>query len=631
MKTKIIIALALIINVFATEAQYNIEVLDSFPDGTIKFANIQSKVISKEKENSKSFLKNILKTDEGVDFYLRDVQTDEIGMTHEKYQQTYKGIKVAFAEYIVHKDKDGFIISINGDYGKLSKDIRQTPILSFKDALEKGTKKKDMKNVTVHKFQKEKSVEKYTTQGTDEYELVYIMDNDNHWHLAYKVNLTPSNIMEHCNAYISSETGDIVFIQPLVFQTNAIGIVDTRYSETKSIVTDNNSGQFRLREVSRDGSSTAIQTFNFLRNPVYSENDIQTGMSNSVDFTDNDNNWTAAEFHNINNDDAALDAHWGAEMTFDYFRSVHNRNSYDNSNGTIKNYVNVRTRDIYGNIINYDNAFWLGSPYNAMFYGNGNSLPPLVCLDIIAHEIGHGICQFEAGLIYEKESGAINESLSDIWGACVENWATNNKQTWLCGEDLGTAFRNMSDPKSFNQPNTYGGTYWYNQNNCTPDNYNDKCGVHTNSGVMNYWFYLLSVGGSGVNDKGNTYDIVGIGIDKAAKIVYLAENNYMTPSSDYNNVRILTIQAATNLYESCSSEVVAVTNAWHAVGIGGISTEQRIISNVTYTTNTTITDCNVVLKDVNVQNNAKLTISNAKEVIINGPFEVSLGSELEIY
>jgi bacillolysin len=630
MKTKIIIALALFINVFATEAQYNIEVLDSLADGTIKFASIQSKVISEKTEDSKFFLKDVLKTDEGTDFYLRDVQTDEIGMTHEKYQQTHNGIKVAFREYIVHKDKEGIIVSINGDYGKLPKDIRQTPFLSFSEALEKGTTKKNMKNVTVHQLQKEKSVEKYTTQGTDEYELVYIMNNDNQWQLAYKVNLMPENIMEHCNAYFSTETGDIVFIQPLVFKTNAIGIAATRYSWVKSITTDSNNGLFRLREVSRGGSNTAIQTFNFLRNPAYNENDIQTGMANAVDFTDNDNNWTAAEFHNANNDDAALDAHWGAEMTFDYFRSIHSRNSYDNNNGTIRNYVNARTRDMYGNIINYDNAFWLGSPYNAMFYGNGNLLPPLVCLDIIAHEISHGICQFTAGLIYEKESGAINESLSDIWGACVENWAINNKQTWLCGEDLGTAFRSMSNPKLFSQPNTYGGTYWYNQNNCTPHWSNDYCGVHTNSGVMNYWFYLLSVGGNETNDKGNTYNVVGIGIDKAAKIVYRAENYYMTSSTNFNSARALTIQAATNLYESCSSEVVAVTNAWHAVGVGGISTEQRIISNVTYTTNTTITDCNVVLNDVNIQNNAKLTISNAKEVTINGHFEVALGSELEI-
>ncbi len=632
MKRKIIIALALFINVFATEAQYNIEVLDSFIDGTIKFANIQSKVISEKTEDSKSFLKDILKTDEGTDFYLRDVQTDDLGMTHEKYQQTHNGIKVAFHEYIVHKDKERIIVSINGDYSKLPKDIRQTPILSFSDALEKGTTKKNMKNVTVHQLQKEKSVEKYTTQGTDKYELVYIIGNDNQWHLAYKATLTPDNIMNDCNAYISSETGDIVFVQPLVFKTNASGTAATRYSGVRNITTDSNNGQFRLQEVSRGGSNTAIQTFNFQHNPAYYVNETQTGMNNAVDFRDNDNNWTAVEFDNINGDNGALDAHWGAEMTFDYFRTVHSRNSYDNNNGTIRNYVHVRTRDDNNPniIINMDNAFWAGN-YNAMFYGDGDVLFNVVTsLDVIAHEIGHGVCQSSAGLVYQGESGAINESLSDIWGACIENWATTNKQTWLIGEDItlsNPCLRNMQNPgtttlpSNWRQPNTYGaGTYWYGAN----------ADPHINSGIMNYWFYLLSVGGNGTNDKGNTYNVVGIGIDRAAKIVYRAENYYMTSSTNFNSARTLTIQAATNLYESCSSEVVAVTNAWHAVGVGGISTEQKIISNVTYTTNTTITDCNVVLNDVNIQNNAKLTISNAKEVTINGPFEVALGSELEI-
>ncbi|MDR2423969.1 MAG: M4 family metallopeptidase [Prevotellaceae bacterium] len=570
MKTKLIFTLILLCGFLSAHAQHRLEILDSLPDGTVRYANVLSKVKSATIDDSKSFLRNILKTEHGVDFYLLSKETDEIGMTHEKYQQTCHGLKVAFCEYIVHKDQNENIVSINGHYGRLPKDIKRTPKYPFGSALENAIKKKAMKNVTVHKPKERKSVEKFIQQGaqqSDEYELVFIYGTDNQWHLAYKTNLTPGNIMDNFNAYISCETGDLVFEQPMVFKTNAVGTAATRYSGTRNITTDSFNGSFRLREVSRGGSNTAIRTFNFLRNPAAYPNETQAGINSAVDFTDNDNNWTASEYNNANFDNAALDAHWGAETTFDYFRTVHNRNSYDNNNSPIISYVHVRTRNNSGNVVNMDNAFWSDN-FNAMFYGDGNWLEPMVCLDICAHELGHGICQATAELVYEKESGAINESLSDIWGACVENWATTNKQTWICGEDLGLPFRSMSNPNLFGQPDTYGGTFWYNLNGCSPNDNNDKCGVHTNSGVGNFWFFLLSQGGSGTNDIGNAYSVTGIGITKAARIVYRAEVSYLTSSANYAQFRNATISAATNLYGANSQEVISVTNAWYAVGVG---------------------------------------------------------------
>jgi Zn-dependent metalloprotease len=397
------------------------------------------------------------------------------------------------------------------------------------------------------------------------------MGTDSQWHLAYKANIMPENIMDNFNAYISCETGNIVFEEPLVFQANAIGTAVTRYSGAKSITTDSNNGHFRLREVSRGGTNTAIQTFNFLRNPAANVNETQTSIANAVDFTDNDNNWTANEFNNTNFDNAALDVHWATEKTFDYFRTIHGRNSYDNNNGIIKSYVHVRTRDNSNNIVNMDNAFWSNS-FNSIFYGDGNWLEPLVCVDIVAHELGHAICQSTANLTYSGESGSINESLSDIWGACVENWATTDKQTWFCGEDIGTPLRSMSNPKLFNQPNTYQSPltngFWFEQNGCTPNQNNDYCGVHTNSGIGNFWFFLLSQGDSGTNDLGNAYRVTGIGIEKAAEIVYLAETSYLTSSANYAQFRNATISAARALYQDHSNEVIAVTEAWYAVGVG---------------------------------------------------------------
>jgi Zn-dependent metalloprotease len=367
--------------------------------------------------------------------------------------------------------------------------------------------------------------------------------------------------MDNFNAYISCETGDLVFEQPMVFKTNTIGTAATRYSGTRNITTDSFNGSFRLREVSRGGSNTAIRTFNFLRNPAAYPSETQAGINSAVDFIDNDNNWTAGEYNNANFDNAALDAHWGAETTFDYFRTVHNRNSYDNNNSPIISYVHVRDRDNNGNIVNMDNAFW-SENFNAMFYGDGDWLGPLVCLDICAHEFGHAVCKSSAGLVYSaQESGAINESLSDIWGACVENWATTNKQTWICGEDLGFPARSMSNPNLFGQPDTYGGNFWYSGTNA-------NIYVHTNSGVGNFWFFLLSQGGNGTNDMGNAYSVTGIGINKAERIVYRAEVSYLTSSANYAQFRNATISAAINLYGANSQEVISVTDAWHAVGVG---------------------------------------------------------------
>src|SRR6476469_10549374 len=104
----------------------------------------------------------------------------------------------------------------------------------------------------------------------------------------------------------------------------------------------------------------------------------------------------------------------------------------------------------------------------------------------------------------------------------------------------------MSNPNSEGQPDTYKGTYWVSTANVTAGN--DYGGVHTNSGVLNYWFYLLSVGGSGTNDLGTSFSVSGITIQKAAKIAYRAERLYLTPNSKYAAARKATMQAAADLF-----------------------------------------------------------------------------------
>jgi hypothetical protein len=130
----------------------------------------------------------------------------------------------------------------------------------------------------------------------------------------------------------------------------------------------------------------------------------------------------------------------------------------------------------------------------------------------------------------------------------------------------GGALRSMSNPNQYGQPAYYKGKYW--ASTASPSSSNDNGGVHTNSGVLNYWYYLVAVGKSGSNEAGATYSVTGLGLSDAAKILYRTESVYLTASSNYAAARTYSIQAATDLFGATSTQTQAVTNAWYAVGIG---------------------------------------------------------------
>jgi hypothetical protein len=153
----------------------------------------------------------------------------------------------------------------------------------------------------------------------------------------------------------------------------------------------------------------------------------------------------------------------------------------------------------------------------------------------------------------------MNEGFSDIFGTAIEAFARPTNTDWLIGGDFYT-IRNMSNPNAFNHPDTYGGTYWYT-------GAGDNGGVHYNSGVLNFWFYLLTVGGSGVNDHSVSYNVTGIGMDKAAAIAYRLNTVYLVSTSQYYDARVLGIQAAEDLYGIGSNEAIQTANAWMAVGL----------------------------------------------------------------
>lgn len=481
---------------------------------------------------------------------------DALGFENHKFQQTVNGIPVEYG-MINMLVKKGKVVSQNGVWFKnVPATVEKRAGISEANALNSALA---YVGATSYKWQnaEEEAFLKNDTKDANatfypKGKLVYYNDpadvNAKKLTLAYKFDVYASEPVSRQEVYVDAKTGKVLGTNALILETNAPGTAVTAYSGNQAIVADQVSAtSYRLRETGRNGG-TAVETYNLKQG---------TNYSRAADFTDTDNTW-----NNVNTslDQYATDAHWGAEKTVDYLKAKFNRNSIDNNHFAIKSYVHYSR--------NYFNAFWDGS---RMTYGDGSSTngnKPLTALDVCAHEIGHGMTTKTANLVYQKESGALNEAFSDILGNSVEFWARPTKASWKLGEDFNYVIRDMANPNAYGDPDTYGGTYWVNPN-CTPSSTNDYCGVHTNSGVLNFWYYLLVNGGSGTNDKGFAYNVTGVGLDKAAQIAYRTLTTYLTSTSTYANARTYSLQAAADLYGAGSAEVAQTTNAWNAVGVGG--------------------------------------------------------------
>lgn len=534
-----------------------------------------------------------------------DTTVDELGMTHMTFQQAYKGTPVEFGKLKVHFDKNGLAQTISGEYVNVA-DLSVQPGVTATAAFAQAKKAIPSAQSWMWDYPAAAREMNYSKPTGDLVVLPGMGENASP-KLAYKFDMFAASPGARGMTYVDAQSGDILFYNAIIKHFDnaghdgaehgfcidtvfeaveektamyATGTAATRYSGSRSITTGTSGGNYILADTGRK-----IYT----RDAVNQSQQGYPYVNNYAQFTDNDNNWTSAE-HAPGKDNAALDAHWGAERTYTYFQNKHNRNSYDGNGAQIRSYVHVDN--------NYDNAFWNGS---VMSYGDGSSngnegngfFDALTSLDVAAHEIGHAVTSFTADLAYQRESGGLNEGFSDIWGAAVEQFAKGNgndaapaAKVWLIGDEIdrrsgSAALRSMSNPTALGQPDTYGGQYWKNPNCGTPTFNNDYCGVHTNSGVLNYWFYLAVAGGSGTNDVGSSYSVSGIGMDKAAKIAYRTLNNYLSANSTFANARAAAIQSAKDLYGAGGAEEQAVTNAWHAVNVGA-----RFVSNVA-TCNTT--------------------------------------------
>ncbi len=491
------------------------------------------------RSQAQNIFKNNFEITADDEMRLANTQTDDLGFTHEKFQQYFKGVKVDGADYTLHS-KNGLTQTMTGNYRDI-KNLDITPGITEPAAFAFAK---------AHVKAKVYAWEDIVKSGFPGYtepkgELVIFADPGyrNPTALAYKFDMYAADPVYRAWVYVDAKTGKVIMENSRIHETNVSSTANTRYNGNRSITADFTGSNYRLRQTASGGG---VETYSLNNGTNYgAATDITSG---STSFT---------------GDPTANQAHWGAERTHNYYLTQHNRNSYNNSGGVLKSYVH------YSN--NYVNAYWDGT---RMTYGDGNgtSYGPLVSLDICGHELTHGVTEYSANLVYQRESGALNESFSDIFGESIENYSIGTND-WLMGNDIGIggsgALRSMSNPNQFGDPDTYGGTHWYNPDCGTPTQSNDYCGVHTNSGVQNKWFYILSVGESGTNDLGSTYNVAALGITKAAKIAYRNLTVYLSSSSTYADARAGAIQAAVDLYGAGSPELIATTNAWYAVGVGG--------------------------------------------------------------
>lgn len=500
---------------------------------------------SEESEISEEDLFTLLKSELNMDplysFQEQNTFTDAQGIEHRRYKQYYNNYEVAYSNLMLHLNGTR-VVSFNGSF---QLDQPSSPSITF---TEERALRAALNFVNANQYRWELEGLQDPTQSVDypKGKLMFLPDYFNDakkLQLTYRFNVYATVPLSRQHIFVDAASGEIVFHESLIHTGgDSHGRAVTAYSDTQNIVSDSINGAFSLADSTR---GNGIETYDCMTTRSY---------PNASLFIDSDNFWDNV---NASLDQYAGDAHWGTEATYDYFFNIHNRNSIDDSGFTLRSYIHYD--------VNYVNAFWDGQ---RMTYGDGNQMNlPLTTLDIVGHEITHGLTDFTSDLIYANESGALNESFSDIFGAAIEFYARPNRANWTIGEDIGGAFRNMMNPKANGDPDTYDGQNWIDQN-CIPTANNDRCGVHTNSGVQNRWFYILAQGASGVNDMSDTFNVNGIGMLKAEKIAFRNLTVYLSPSSNFADARFFSILSAIDLYGACSPEVEATTNAWYAVGVG---------------------------------------------------------------
>ncbi|MEU5219443.1 M4 family metallopeptidase [Streptomyces sp. NPDC020807] len=442
---------------------------------------------------------------------VRDVVKDADGTVHTRYERTYEGLPVLGGDLVVHQKKDGSRKTTKATEARIS-------VPTTEAAAPAATARSTARKVIWAASGKPVLAFETTVKGVQQ-------------------DGTPSERHVITDAASGKE----------LFSYEAIetGVGNTMYAGQVTLGTSG-TGPFTLTDANRGGHKTY---------------DLNGGTSGTGSlFTNSVDTWGNGLASNRAT--AAADAHYGAAVTWDFYKNELGRN------GIRGDGVGAYSRVHYGNA--YVNAFWDDSCF-CMTYGDGiGNTHPLTSLDVAGHEMSHGLTSSTANLRYSGESGGLNEATSDILGTSVEWYAGNSADAgdYLIGEKIdingnGTPLRYMDKPSKDGK----SADYWSKSVG--------RLNVHYSSGPANHFFYLLSEGSgtktiNGVTYNSPTYDgstVTGIGRQAAYKIWYKALSTYMTSSTGYAGARTATLNAAADLYGSGSTQYNAVAKAWTAINV----------------------------------------------------------------
>ena len=467
------------------------------------------------------------------------VADDELGQTHYRMAQTHRGVPVYGAELAVHLT-NGAVTLVNGQYQPIPATLGTTPDLSLA-AAGKSALRDVGKTATVRPFgQNLLKMEQVSGQlciyaGTT--------DAPAPARLAYDLTVRP-NLLHRWQYVVDAQTGAV-----LAKHDNTCSIDGSKDASAKDL----------------NGVSRAFKTY--LSGSNYVMLDASRAIFDKAKSKLPDNPvgglWTidaantygdkievqqVASANNTNWTPTAASAQYNVGIAYEYFLKTFKRSSINGKGGTITSIINVNDPETGKGM---DNAYWNGE---YMLYGNGNKgFKPLAgALDVAGHEMSHGVIQNTANLAYQGQSGAINESFADVFGVLID------RANWTVGEDVvvktyfpSGALRSMANPnQGGTNDNGYQPKTMAQYENTTEDN----GGVHINSGIPNYAFYLFASNGS-------------VGKDKAEQVYYRALSTYLTRSSKFLDLRLAIIRATGDLYGATGAEASAAKAAFDAVGI----------------------------------------------------------------
>ncbi|MFH8773056.1 M4 family metallopeptidase [Streptomyces sp. NPDC017958] len=465
---------------------------------------------------------------------VHDVVKDADGTVHTRYERTYAGLPVLGGDLVVDTAKSGATKSVIRANNASLKVADLTPAVS-KASVEKQAVQR-AKALGGSKSAAD-SVRKVIWAGSGKPVLAYetvvggLQDDG-----------TPNQL----HVVTDAATGKKLF----EYQGIRTGVGNTQYSGQVTLTTTQSGSNYTLTDGARGGHKT------------YNLNHGTSGTGTL--FSQTNDTWGNGTTSNAAT--AGADAHYGAAVTWDFYKNTFGRSGIKN------NGVGAYSRVHYGNA--YVNAFWDDSCF-CMTYGDGSgNNDPLTSLDVAGHEMSHGVTSNTAGLNYSGESGGLNEATSDIMGTGVEFYANNSSDVgdYLIGEKIdingdGTPLRYMDKPS---------------KDGASKDSWYSGLGnldVHYSSGPANHFFYLLSEGSGTKVINGVTYNsptadglpVTGIGRDKALQIWYRALTTKWTSTTNYAGARTGTLAAAGELYGTTSTEYKAVQDAWAAVAVGSRS------------------------------------------------------------